>query len=76
MSQTTGAKQGLASSPAAPPPLGVTPNFNTHDNTGDTYVNVCSIFMCIMLLLVSNRVYTKYLITKNVSWDDCESLKV
>ncbi|QSZ32014.1 hypothetical protein DSL72_001583 [Monilinia vaccinii-corymbosi] len=60
----------LGSTPAIPPPEGVTSNFVHPHSKGSTQITVTSAILGIMLLFFINRLYVKALLTKKVTWDD------
>ncbi|CAD6591540.1 MAG: hypothetical protein ASARMPREDX12_005214 [Alectoria sarmentosa] len=60
----------LADIPAAPPPPGVIPNYVNPYSEGPVLIIVGSIFVAIMLLFVSVRIYTKVKIVGKSSPDD------
>ena len=64
----------LADIPAAPPPPGVIPNYVNPYSEGPVLIIVGSIFVAIMLLFVSVRIYTKVKIVGKSSPDDCMSV--
>lgn len=64
----------LADVPAAPPPPGVIPNYVNPYSEGSVLIIVGSIFVAIMLLFVSVRIYTKVKIVGKSSPDDCMSV--
>ena len=58
--------------PALPPPTGVQPNFVNPPDRGPSTVPVIGVFMGLALIFYSARVYTKIVLVRRASWDDCE----
>lgn len=62
----------LAGTPAGVPPPGVVPNFvNPHKNS-PTLIAVGSVSLALMVCFVAVRIYTKVVIVRKFSPDDCE----
>ncbi len=62
----------LADEPSAPPPPGVSVNFDTTDTRAPMAIAVCSSCMGLMSIFVCIRVYVKVRMDKRATWDDCE----
>ena len=62
----------LARTPAGIPPPGVVPNFASPHTNGPTLITVGSISLAIMMCSVAVRNYTKVVIVRKYSPDDCE----
>ncbi|PQE12570.1 integral membrane protein [Rutstroemia sp. NJR-2017a BBW] len=60
----------LNSTPAIPPPDGVSPNFEHPQSRGQLQITVTSVILSIMLLFFINRVYVKVFLIKKARWDD------
>jgi hypothetical protein len=58
--------------PGMPPPPGEIPNFINPYSRGKTYTLVATSIIAVMLLLVTNRLYTKYFAIRKVDADDCK----
>ena len=54
------------------PPVGVNPNFVDPTSRGDTYTALATTIVTLMVILVTNRQYTKYFIIRKLGWDDCK----
>ena len=67
---------GLADEPSAPPPPGVSVNFNTPDTRAPMAIAVTSSFMGIMFIFITIRIYVKVRIDKRATWDDCEYAEI
>lgn len=63
----------LADVPAALPPPGVRPNYVNPHSEAPLLIIMGSIFVAIMLLFVSVRIYTKIKVVGKSSPDDCTS---
>ena len=61
----------LASTPALPPPPGIKPNFADPVGIQDPFIIVTSLFLALTGIFVLCRVYTKAVIARKASWDDC-----
>ena len=57
--------------PGLLPPPGVISNFVNPESQGGTYTGVATAIIVTMILLVTNRQYTKYFIIQRLGWDDC-----
>ena len=66
----------LANEPSAPPPPGVSVNFNAPDTRAPMAIAVTSSFMGIMFIFITVRVYVKVRIDKRATWDDCEYAEI
>ena len=62
----------LGTLPALQPPAGVKPNFVNPEDKSYIQISVATVLFCLMVLLFANRVYTKLVIIRKSSWDDCE----
>ena len=62
----------LARTPAGIPPPGVVPNFASPHTSGPTLIAVGSVSVAIMMCSVAVRIYTKVVIVRKYSPDDCE----
>ena len=60
----------LASYPLQAPPTGVHSNFGEAENNNKPMFVVLSVFLAIMMMFFSNRIYTKSCIVRRYSWDD------
>ena len=58
--------------PALQPPAGVQSNFVNPEDRGHVCTAITSVLFAFMLCLYANRVYTKLVIIRKVSWDDCK----
>lgn len=58
--------------PGLLPPAGMTPNPKNPDSLENVYTGVATTIIIMMVLLVTNRQYTKYFIIRKLWWDDCE----
>lgn len=56
--------------PALSPPAGVIPNLIHPYNRGDEFTVAATIIVGLMVLLVTNRQYTKMFIMRKLGWDD------
>ena len=56
--------------PALAPPAGVVPNFTNPESKGPIFVIVGTILLVLMVVFLSNRIYTKSFIVRKLSWDD------
>ena len=63
----------LTQIPALPPPPGVSPDFANPHSDRPVLIIVGSMFVAIMLLFVSVRIYVKVNIVRKSSPDDCKS---
>lgn len=63
----------LSQTPAAMPPPGVTPDFNSPDNYKHDNIILHSIVLSFTTLAVLVRVYTRAVVKKSFGLDDCES---
>jgi hypothetical protein len=59
--------------PAAPPPPGHIPDFNSPDNYKQRNIILHTVVLSFTTVAVFIRVYTRAIIKKNFSVDDCES---
>ena len=59
--------------PALQPPAGVQPNFVNPENRGYIQTTVASVLFGLMVCLFANRIYTKLVVVRKLSWDDCKS---
>ncbi|KAI9705072.1 MAG: hypothetical protein M1836_006855 [Candelina mexicana] len=60
--------------PALPPPAGVRPNFVDPINRGEIHAAGATAIIVAMVILVTNRQYTKYFIIRKLGWDDLTCL--
>ena len=70
-SLTTQELDALSDVPALSPPPGVQSNFVNPENQSLSFYIVTSILFVSMVIFFLNRVYTKLLIIRKYSWDDC-----
>ena len=56
--------------PFSPPPPGVVPSQLNPQTQGYVMITTCSVFLAIMIVFVSVRVYAKLWIIRKVTWDD------
>lgn len=63
----------LSSYPALQPPPGVVPNFMHPENQNRPLLVATSIELGIMIVFVLNRFYSKSVLIRKYSWDDCQS---
>lgn len=63
---------GLDHIPALAPPTGVIPDFLHPYNRGKTQTAAATTIIGIMIVLVTNRQYTKLFIVRQTGWDDCK----
>lgn len=64
--------QQLQNAPALKPPPGVRPNFVNPPSYESTIVALEGVFLALMLIALSVRVYVRTRITKSIGWDDCK----
>ena len=62
----------LAGAAAGVPSPGVVPNFVNAHSSGPTLIAVGSVSVTLMVCLVTVRMYTKVVIVRKYSPDDCE----
>lgn len=62
----------LSQIPAGRPPPGVVPNFKNPESLADSVIIVNSIFLALMLVFLTIRIYTKQFIAHGLGWDDCK----
>ena len=62
----------LNSIPALAPPDGVVSDFDHPESRGHIFVIVATLLLALMVVFFVNRIYTKVLIVRHFSWDDCE----
>ena len=63
----------LSQIPTLEPPPGVTPNFVNPHSLATTLIAVNGVFVALMLIALSIRIYTKGMILRSLGWDDCWS---
>ena len=56
--------------PFSPPPPGVVPSQSNIQSRGYVMITSCSVFLGIMIVFVSVRIYAKLWIIHKVTWDD------
>lgn len=61
----------LSEIPALQPPPGITPNFINPPTIAPALIAVNGVFLALMLLAVSIRIYSKGLLLRSLGWDDC-----
>ena len=71
--QSQAAVQALLNGPAAPPPVGVTPNFENPPNLTRIAFPLLTIFSIISTLAVLVRTYTKLYLIRSTAYEDCRS---
>ena len=64
--------QLLRDAPVIPPPSGVDSNFEDPESLGLAIKIVNGVFLPLMLLVVSIRLYTRAFILCAIGWDDCK----
>ena len=62
----------LSQIPAGKPPAGVKPNLIDPDSLGGAIVTVNAVFLALMLIFVTLRIYTKAVLLQTLWWDDCK----
>ena len=63
----------LSEIPAGKPPIGVEPNFVDPKSLANAIVTVNAVFLALMLIFITLRVYTKAMLLHSLWWDDCKS---
>jgi hypothetical protein len=58
--------------PALPPPAGVQSNFIDPPSQATALICLNAIFLALMLIVVTVRMYVKGRVLHNLGWDDCE----
>jgi len=61
----------LSKLPAAPPPPGVVPDFNSPDNYKTENIILHSIVLTVVTIAVMIRIYTRAVLKKTFGLDDC-----
>ncbi len=61
----------LQNLPALLPPPGVQSNFDNPETQSATLIKVNVVFLALMLVMVTIRMYTKGILTRKIWWDDC-----
>lgn len=64
----------LSDVPMLAPPPGVKTNLHDPDSNNEPFFVVTSILLCLMTILIVNRIYAKTYIVRKYTWDDCRSL--
>ncbi|KAK3688814.1 hypothetical protein B0T22DRAFT_480049 [Podospora appendiculata] len=72
-SATTGSHDPFDDVPGGPPPQGITPNFINPPSQARDLLVVDFVFVALMLLAVSIRLFVRRRLTKSWGWDDSES---
>lgn len=68
-----GAAMDPSQMPAAPPPPGHTPDFDTHDNYKHRNIILHPIVLAFTTVVVLIRLYTRAVVKKKFGVDDCKS---
>lgn len=63
----------LSEIPAGKPPAGVKPNFVDPKSLANAIITVNAVFLALMLIFLTLRIYTKAVLLHNLWWDDCKS---
>lgn len=61
----------LSEIPSLQPPPGVTPNFIDPPTIAPALIVVNGVFLALMLVAVSIRIYCKGILLRSLGWDDC-----
>ena len=61
----------LSEIPALQPPPGVTPNFVNPPTIAPALVTVNAVFLALMIVAVSIRIFSKGVLLRSLGWDDC-----
>lgn len=59
--------------PAMPPPVGMKSNFIDPPTLGPRLAALNAIFLTLMLIVVSGRIYARAIVTHSVGYDDCNA---
>ena len=62
----------FANIPALAPPAGVLSNFNNPVSLAPSLVAVNAIFLSLMVIAVTIRIYSRRFIVHALGWDDCK----
>lgn len=62
----------LSAIPVSPPPPGVTPNFIDPTSYANALIVVNVVFLVIMLITLTIRIFTKGMLLHSLGWDDCK----
>ena len=65
----------LSTIPALPPPPGEESNFTNGETLGNVVIIVNSVFLVLMLIAITIRLYTKAFIIRSLWWDDCKIIQ-
>lgn len=63
----------LSEIPAGKPPAGVEPNFVDPNSLANAIITVNAVFLALMLIFITLRIYTKAMLLHALWWDDCKS---
>ena len=63
----------LSEIPAGKPPAGVKPNLVDPNSLAHAIISVNAVFLALMLIFITLRIYTKSMLLHALWWDDCKS---